>query len=208
MREGRAREDDHEQSQPRRRANWGECVSDAFSSYLPEHTDSADAYSPDLSEAVEDRMPRSRKKTRIRRKKRKRSLSSAAPRKEPCGNEDSDKNKGPESLRDLKRLSAEDRVGVWNSVVTQDALKLDFKFQGTHEVYSVEKLRDALGPGACLPVHTSLLRAFKYVRCLCKGQVGHEAEGEAHRLNEDFHRKWTAKGAEGTGFRQGFRLLQ
>jgi hypothetical protein len=192
MREGRAREDDHEQSQPRRRANWGECVSDAFSSYLPEHTDSADAYSPDLSEAVEDRMPRSRKKTRSRRKKRKRSLSSAAPRKEPCGNEDSDKNKGPESLRDLKRLSAEDRVGVWNSVVTQDALKLDFKFQGTHEVYSVEKLRDALGPGACLPV----------------GQVGHEAEGEAHRLNEDFHRKWTAKGAEGTGFRQGFRLLQ
>ena len=87
------------------------------------------------------------------------------------------RSKGPASFQELKALAREDTVGGWSSTTTQTASQIAFTFNGTKEIYSVEKLRAHLGEAVCLPVAIYTLDSYRWVRCLSKGQPGIKVKG-------------------------------
>jgi hypothetical protein len=112
---------------------------------------------------------------------------------------------GPSSFKDLLDLPPPKRVGAWSAGLKLNASVFQMRRKGQDVKYSVEKLRGALGPKACLPTHCADLAKLKYVRCLNPNEPGHEPEGSAHEVNPQFNAKWNHP-VTGEAFRATFEV--
>jgi hypothetical protein len=110
---------------------------------------------------------------------------------------------GPSTYAELKALPREDQVGAWAGNLKLSATELSIANRTGEAIksYSVEKLRAATGPDACLGVWTSDLKNHKWAKCCCPQR--HAWDDPSHEVDPDFEAKWNDNNREA---KRKFRL--